>query len=93
MIERVARAVFVELGWEGVGAHPSFEHDQQLWHKAARAAISAMREPTEDMIEGAYHAATFNDRWTIEDADDYRKAHRAMIDEALNEKSPTLPRG
>ena len=49
IVERVARAIFADLGWEGVGAHPSFERDRELWEGAARGAIEAMREPTDEI--------------------------------------------
>jgi hypothetical protein len=78
MVERIALAMVyrrklpddAEINWE------AFRAD-------ARAAIEAMRVPTEDMIEAAYGAVEFNERWQIEDDTDYRKALNAMIDEAL----------
>ena len=78
MIEGVARAIFAELGWEGVGAHPAFEHDQELWSKAARAAIEAMREPTSKMLAAAVEAGGICDppEWV-------RADWQIMIDEAL----------
>lgn len=61
MIERVARALFEEwLTKEGVireqaqnGPYPPWERQGEMghrpWLQSARAAINAMREPTDDM--------------------------------------------
>ena len=76
MIERVARAINPDC-WEqedaggGVITHPS-----NLAHsmKQARAAIAAMREPTEDMVEAGYYDAM---------AEDAKATFTAMIDAAL----------
>jgi hypothetical protein len=53
MIERVARALFAEIGWKGI-SHPAFEEDQELWFGYARAALEAMREPTVEMVAAAF---------------------------------------
>lgn len=46
MIERVAKAL-------GGGDWDSCPNDRPRWREDARAAIEAMREPTEEMIEAA----------------------------------------
>jgi hypothetical protein len=71
MIERVARAL-CSLDWGSLpeGGGPVFE----IYFRQARAAIEAMREPTEGMVLAAIRA----------DADDMPFAQwRAMIDEVL----------
>lgn len=77
MIERVAKAIFAsDMKWAPVLEH-QFEENKIVYLKAARAAIEAMREPTEIMIEAS------NREW------DGRMSHRssgawqAMIDAAL----------
>lgn len=75
MLERVARALFKTEwdnkghSWEMEAAHHAY------WREQARAAIAAMREPTEDMCMigedlGEVHAAA-------------AQIWRAMIDAAL----------
>ena len=83
MIERVAKAIFDE------GNNPSddLESDKDITLRFARAAIEAMREPTDAVMEagcasnppGGYHAGT-----TLRDI--IGAEWRAMIDEALKEK-------
>lgn len=56
MIERVAKAIYdsheFKKGWE----HPD---TKRLWHEfmraEARAAIEAMREPTDEMLEASHY--------------------------------------
>ena len=51
----------------------------------ARAAIAAMREPAEAMIEAAYLATTdMGDRWEIADTSDWVESFKAAIDSALS---------
>jgi hypothetical protein len=68
MIERVAKAIEESI-WE-----PG--QDSVI---AARAAIEAMREPTEAMLEAASIEAQKPAGWHMV----YRNIHRAMIDAAL----------
>lgn len=78
MVERVARAIYFRGDDQGDTAW----HHCQLWHRdvareQARAAIEAMREPTEAMVKAAYgreRTGTERGNW------------RAMIDAALKEK-------
>jgi hypothetical protein len=63
MVERVARAI---------------EEAQQMhWNDMARAAIAAMREPTDSMVKAPYKLRA--------SADDFihKSFYQAMIDEAL----------
>ena len=80
MIERVARAM------EDVGSMSSYASKGHLREARARAAIEAMGEPTEDMIEAAYDA---HDRFEAAAEGAWcglSSAYRAMIHAALNEK-------
>lgn len=54
MVERVARALFAnrdEFDARNSSEHPAFEHNRDYWEGQARAAIEAMREPTDEMCE------------------------------------------
>lgn len=53
MVEKVARHIFsANTGTDYYGVyHPAFEHEQSHWETLARAAIEALREPTEAMLE------------------------------------------
>lgn len=89
MIERVARAMAeasVALqDAEGVQhpTHLTFDDlpERELrWMRAfARAAIEAMREPTEEMVERAFDGPIFQ----CASRDEIRNGYRAMIREAL----------
>lgn len=85
MVERVARAFVEHLRGEGA----------IVWEEdiaAARAAIEAMREPTEVMLpERGVRVGFFSDADGIEDnmyvdKDEARDVWRAMVDAALNEQ-------
>lgn len=64
------------------------EHDALLLkmtrHHIARAAIEAMREPTESMVDAAGPALKAYGRWGYDVRDDRRREYIAMIDAALN---------
>lgn len=86
MVERVARAIYASAG--RLPPEPPWEDaDQEVrdWiSDHARAAIEAMREPSEAMIDSgvafALNVSLGGDyRWT----DYVRDKHRAMIDAAL----------
>lgn len=82
MVERVAPATFAACnGPEGFGDHmdPRYEANSELFEAMARAAIEAMRQPTDAMLVAA-----------IADSDEYGfgsyeagSCWRAMIDAAL----------
>lgn len=94
MVERVARAITLAAGvpktWseEEVARHVAqyAEHDMRV----ARAAIEAMRVPTEEMQDAGGQAGEWTDRLSSDDDKaDQERAHfalnvwQAMIDEAL----------
>jgi hypothetical protein len=92
MIERVAAAIADRLG-EGAAflddSHPDFHatvHTAEHYLDVARAAIEAMREPTESMATNSF--ATAYNRGPYGDKE-VRRIYRAMIDAALNEKAGT----
>lgn len=74
MVERVATAICSSEGCE-CGVCPSIV-------KKARAAIKAMREPTEAMLVAPHCEADGCDAQYLE-AEDFRHAWQAMIDAAL----------
>lgn len=85
MIERVAKAICLaesrnpmERRTVGDGELEMVLWEWELRTPAARAAIQAMREPTENMSSAAFHA--------LMDSDDDNDIYRAMIDSALEEK-------
>ena len=83
MVERVARAIDPEAFNERL---PSSVHEprRNRANDAARAAIEAMREPTEAMVDVAWQKLRGNLR-----PDEY---YRHMIDAALNAKEPAPPK-
>lgn len=84
MIERVARAIAEEAAmWGDEATRP------EVRHALARAAIAAMREPTEAMVEaGASDVIQSPCNTSYEIATD---AYRVMIDAALAEGAPKPP--
>ena len=90
MVERVARALAVADGMHPEAA--SNDDDEipawTLYVDGARAAIEAMREPTETMVVSANDATTLGDegvhRITI-DMQGANEVWAAMIDAALKE--------
>ncbi|WNV09937.1 hypothetical protein [Tardiphaga sp. 709] len=75
MIERVAKAIYDAFATVGDYENPTKEDIKN----AARAAIEAMREPTEAMDAAAYAADGTNMPLAIT----YKEAWQAMIDAAL----------
>ena len=73
MVERVARAIATARGY-GLDANGEDTGDWQMFVDHARAAIEAMREPTEAM----WREASFENGYVTEGA------WQAMIDAALN---------
>lgn len=79
MVEKVARALCQR--WEGTDEGPKKWEEQseigkQIWKGMARAALKAMREPTEDMFE---EGRKQQQSWLANAATIYT----AMIDKAL----------
>lgn len=86
MIERVANAIYNADGsdmplvpWDDLGPDV-----REIYLYNARAAIAAMRDPDEVMVQRAYEAVESDDCWHIEDGNDFLKAYRAVIDTALS---------
>jgi hypothetical protein len=88
MIERVARAIgrqdFARAAQDGWDALP--EHVKQDHRRFARAAIEAMREPTDAMLGAAYETAGYADGGGREPIE-AEEAWRAMIGVALGDAS------
>lgn len=83
MLDRVAKAIGDHLyGYVDPKDTPN------SWPKAlgaARAAIEAMRDPTDAMKEAAYTHVEMDDRWMIEDDKDWARSWKGAIDAALKE--------
>lgn len=86
VVERVARALFeadCQIGdtpivkWE---LAPEYEREE--YRHLARAALEALREPTEGMVEAGADAADASG-WAVDAISGAKTAYRAMIDEAL----------
>lgn len=81
IIERVARAI-----WESHRSTPwrsldCSDKEIEYCHECARAAIKAMREPTDAMCQSAMIAACTEENKGIEYAP--KQGWRAMVDQAL----------
>jgi hypothetical protein len=83
MVERVARALEPKCRAFGQGNMP-----MMVALEFARAAIAAMREPTEEMLRAGQALDDF-DYGPCRGAADPIEHWHAMIDVALNEKSPS----
>lgn len=80
MVERVAIAIHDAWGDGYKGRwDPNTPHWSRVYREIARAAIAAMREPTEDMIYGKHVRTTLVSVW------------QAMIDAALSGSSAGHP--
>ena len=88
MIEQVKRAVYASLKVEGF-SHKDFDllntFQKTQVNKMARAAIAAMREPTEDMV-GAAVTDHDNHAHHMSSYHCVTEAWRNMIDAALEPK-------
>lgn len=96
MIERVAKALYENFftdEWPPADA-PDLGMDADNFRKAARAAIEAMREPTEEMIKRGHLCDPLGvDVKAGGEAEDvYGTTWRAMIDAALADARPPDPR-
>lgn len=88
MVELVAKAI--ALSHEGRNWDTMMEHGREWWRKSARAAIEAMRHPTDEMWEGwrsincTKGANGFEEFTSFEgDYGNWLTCHIAMIDAAL----------
>lgn len=77
MVERVAKAIYEEDDpWHKAWPWPNLSEKQagaEAYRRCARAAIEAMREPTEAMVNAAYGSRNAG-------------GYDAMISAALNEE-------
>lgn len=80
MIERVARAI------ADPGKYCGFRGDRGMSEWQARAAIEAMREPSEEMLEAGWQE-TPSDWWSDDDEGGLIPVWHAMIEEALTHGS------
>ena len=82
MVEQVAKAIwnhrFPDMSWESKSRSEGIKADYRM---NARAAIAAMREPSEKMIEAGIHAPPIPTMRAFRAH--YSAAWQAMIDEAL----------
>jgi len=89
MVERVARAISEAIMYQDSLAHYSYESRKEEMDAVARAAIEAMREPTETMISELHRVL---DEMEVHPAargnsEGFRAAVAAMIDAALTPPS------
>lgn len=95
MVERVARALaaaefyqfpetdkFIEANW-----HQFAPELAERYRIRARAAIAAMREPTEVMVEAGYQPSGFEPSDVGVSHEDASDLYQAMIDAALAEET------
>ncbi len=76
MVERVARALAAAYS-DALGAKTQIVAED---YEAARAAIAAMREPTEGMLDAFYDEPCWGD------GPEARDTWRAMIDRAMKDE-------
>ncbi len=88
MVERVASAMFcAEYGYDADRWDDADEEGEKFeYRRLARAAISAMREPTIAMC-----AAGDEKHRGVDDPDDTPELWRAMIDAAFADETMTAP--
>jgi hypothetical protein len=79
MVEQIGRAIAEA---DGV----SFEQDPVRLRRLAMAALKPLTRPTDLMVDAAHEAVSFDGAWAIRGRADFRKAVRAMIRAAMNEK-------
>lgn len=87
MVEKVARVLFTrkveEFVCDGTWEENAALHEDFM--QDARAAIEAMREPTNDMLQAMYEAM-FEDKFTGGELPMLNAGFEAAIDAALNEE-------
>lgn len=84
MVERVAAEIFESQEWEfapNIPFHEQTDGTKEVFRVAAHAAIEAMREPTEVMLDAALEAADWANE--LDERKEADVAWHAMIDEAL----------
>jgi hypothetical protein len=84
MIERVARALFDDE-WPGEPLEEEWDHNRDAWRQKARAAIEAMRQPTQAMKD-VYRDAILRESGILQESDGrLERIHVAIIDAALKD--------
>lgn len=83
MVERVAR-ILEPQAWRALGLADTLAYANRRTSslRKARAAIEAMRDPTDSMVDAALSATGFYE----DGSNDYLVHYTAMIDAALNEQ-------
>lgn len=82
MVERVAKAIWSENQPAGAPAYDDLDFlDQGRVKMIARACITVMREPTDEMVHAAFEGAAFTFAKQSEIIDGWK----TMIDAALKE--------
>ena len=83
MLEAAARAVAIADGYHYSGDsivdnaidNPRSAHFVEI----AKAVLASLTEPDDDACQAAYMAVEIDDRWCIEDQDDWKKSWRAAL--------------
>ncbi len=60
-------------------ADGDFQTDPNRYRRLAMAALAPLAKPTEDMIDAAHAAASFDAQWAINSRRDFRRVVKAMI--------------
>lgn len=77
MLEKVAEAISISFREEGYIENESDPDEWKEFLRAAKAAISAMREPTEEMLEAGFQSTSYDGAIEV--------AYPKMINAALKE--------
>ena len=86
MVERVGRAIAEADGGD-------FAADSARYQRLAVAALVPLARPTEAMIDAAHQAVWFDGFWAINSRNDFKKAVRAMLKAALNDRNAEVTDG
>ena len=72
MLDLVGQAIAAADGAE-------FQADPARYRRLALAALGPLGKPTEEMVDAAHDAASFDAQWAINSRRDFRRAVKAMI--------------
>jgi hypothetical protein len=84
IVERVARAIAKAIELRDRLCHYEYEATKDEMDEVARAAIAAMREPSNDMLQ-AMHEAMFEDKFDGTNLPMLGAGFEAAIDAAISE--------
>jgi hypothetical protein len=89
LVERVAKAM-CDGNWDAANFNETMNGDEpedqrNYWREKARAAIEAMRVPTEAMITEGCNSGEFEDRGDVVQPHAAKHVYTSMIDAALAE--------